>query len=226
LGSVPRVGKTPERNNKKNDYRNDSDTNLPIIKTGGKKTANQTLNGSHKQSKSFEMQNSMEMDKSSLLAKYRYLIRSPNIPTERISNFLLLVIRGLHYSTQCLKPPSKKFIQSRRIKLQERPADFKKKTLYLDLDETIVFQCKEKSEKATFEVPIDDKETLRFAARPHWKTFLEKVTEDYEIIIFTASTQYYAFLVANALDPEKKYFSGILSRNHCMLTKNGFFIKD
>lgn len=228
LGSVPRVGKTPDKSQKKNDYRNDSDTNLPIIRTGqkGGKTANATMNGSHKPTKSVEMANSMEMDKSSLLAKYRYLIRSPNIPTERISNFLLLVIRGLHYSTQCLKPPSKKFIQSRRIKLQERPPDFKKKTLYLDLDETIVFQCKDKSEKATFEVPIDDKETLRFAARPHWKTFLEKVTEDYEIIIFTASTQYYAFLVANALDPEKKYFSGILSRNHCMLTKNGFFIKD
>ena len=154
------------------------------------------------------------------------MIRSPNIPNERIANFLMLVIRGLHYSTQCLKAPSKKFINSRRIKLQDRPPDCKKKTLYLDQDETIVFQCKTRNEKANFEVPIDDKEFLRFAARPHWKTFLQKVSEDWEIIIFTASTQYYAFLVANALDPEKKFFSGILSRNHCMLTKNGFFIKD
>ena len=227
MGSVPRVGKTPDKTTKKNDYRNESDTNQPIIRTGGKKATSQTVNGnSQKNNKSFELHNSLEMDKTSLLAKYRYLIRSPNIPNERISNFLLLVIRGLHYSTQCQKPPSKKFIQSRRIKLQERPPDFKKKTLYLDLDETIVFQCKDKAEKATFEVPIDDKETLRFAARPHWKTFLEKAIEDFEIIIFTASTQYYAFQVANALDPEKKYFSGILSRNHCMLTKNGFFIKD
>lgn len=142
-------------------------------------------------------------------------------------NFLLLVIRGLHYSTQCLKPPSKKFIHSRRIKLADQPhVGPRKKTLYLDLDETIIFQCKDLKERADFEVPIDDKETLRFSARPHWKYFLEEMIKDWEIVIFTASTQYYAYLVTNALDPDKKYFNGILSRNHCMLTKNGFFIKD
>lgn len=140
----------------------------------------------------------MDLDRSTILNKYRYMIRSPNIPTERIINFLILVIRGLHYSTQCLKPPSKKFISSRRIKLQERPPSCKKKTLYLDLDETIVFQCKDPNERADFEVPIDDRESLRFAARPHWKRFLEELIKDWEIVIFTASTQYYAFLVANA----------------------------
>jgi len=89
LGSVPKVGKTPDKTQKKNDYRNESDTNLPILRTSGKKAAGQTVNsGTHKQSKSFEMHNSMEMDKNTLLAKYRYLIRSPNIPNERISDFL------------------------------------------------------------------------------------------------------------------------------------------
>ena len=56
--------------------------------------------------------------------------------------------------------------------------------------------------------------------------FLDEVTMDYEIVIFTASTPYYATLVTKALDPEGKYFNGLLTRNHCMMTKNGFFIKD
>lgn len=74
-------------------------------------------------------------------------------------------------------------------------------------------------------VRVDDLE-LRFLARPNWQVFLEMVTEDYEIIIFTASTQYYATLVMKALDPDSRFFNGLLSRNHCMMTKNGFFIKD
>lgn len=67
---------------------------------------------------------------------------------------------------------------------------------------------------------------MRFAARPYWKQFLEEVSQIFEIVIFTASTHYYATLVASKLDPENKYFNGILSRNQCMMTKNGFFIKD
>lgn len=67
---------------------------------------------------------------------------------------------------------------------------------------------------------------LRFLARPNWQIFLDEVSMDYEIVIFTASTPYYATLVTKALDPESKYFNGLLTRNHCMMTKNGFFIKD
>lgn len=55
---------------------------------------------------------------------------------------------------------------------------------------------------------------------------MNEVGKLFEIVIFTASTQYYAQLVSQTLDPDNKYFNGILSRNHCMLTKNGFFIKD
>ena len=48
----------------------------------------------------------------------------------------------------------------------------------------------------------------------------------FEIIIFTASTAYYADAIINHIDPENKYISYVLTRKHCMQTKNGFFIKD
>ena len=56
--------------------------------------------------------------------------------------------------------------------------------------------------------------------------FLQNMSQKYEIIIFTASTQYYADAIINHIDPENKYISYVLTRKHCMQTKNGFFIKD
>ena len=42
-------------------------------------------------------------DRELLIQKYKYLLRSPNTPKEKVVNFLTLVVRGLHYSTNCLK---------------------------------------------------------------------------------------------------------------------------
>ena len=45
------------------------------------------------------------------------------------------------------------------------------------------------------------------------------------MIIFTASAPSYANVVLDYLDPERKYFSHRLYRQHCTLT-NGFYTKD
>ncbi len=57
-------------------------------------------------------------------------------------------------------------------------------------------------------------------------TFIKNMSKKYEIIIFTASIQYYADAIINHIDPDNKYISYVLTRKHCMQTKNGFFIKD
>ena len=52
--------------------------------------------------------------------------------------------------------------------------------------------------------------------RPHAKHFLEKVSQLYEMHIFTMATNSYAATVANILDPEKKLFCDrIISRDEC-----------
>lgn len=210
---------------------------LPSIKGGNAKNSEPASPMANAGIKVLNVNN--EHDKLAALDRYRYLIRSPNINIEKITNYLILCIRGLHYSTMCLKEPSKKFINSRKLNIsppkQRRSLNnlARSKTLYLDLDETIIFQVKDPSVRADFEMPTETGEVvrsnnleLRFLARPNWKVFLEEVSENYEIIIFTASTQFYATLVMKALDPDKKFFNGLLARNHCMMTKNGFFIKD
>ena len=56
--------------------------------------------------------------------------------------------------------------------------------------------------------------------------FLKNMSVHYNIVIFTASISSYAEAVTNLLDKNRLYIQYILSREHCFLTKNGFFIKD
>lgn len=45
-----------------------------------------------------------------------------------------------------------------------------------------------------------------FNIRPFTKECLEKVNEHYEVIVFTASHKWYADVILDHIDPEKKYF--------------------
>lgn len=58
------------------------------------------------------------------------------------------------------------------------------------------------------------------------KEFFQKLSPLYEIIVFTASAPNYAKAIVNHIDPDQKYINAILTRDNCMETKNGFFIKD
>ncbi len=55
---------------------------------------------------------------------------------------------------------------------------------------------------------------------------LKQLAEYYELVVFTASHPYYADVVIDLLDPEKKLFSKRLFRSSCIHTDNGLWIKD
>ena len=57
-----------------------------------------------------------------LWVRFGFLVRSKSIPKEKVIAYLCIVVKGLHYSLKCLKPPSLKFIQSKKIKLKDPPA--------------------------------------------------------------------------------------------------------
>ena len=80
----------------------------------------------------------------------------------------------------------------------------KKFTLVLDLDETLIsFKLDPKE---------DNKGTIRF--RPYLDSFLQKVKEKYEIIVFTSGTQDYADPIEDAIEQDNKYFDARLYREH------------
>ena len=104
----------------------------------------------------------------------------------------------------------------------------KKKTLVLDLDETLVH-----SQFGAFNIPSDvvinieienELHEIHVLIRPGVKEFLEKMSKLYEIVIFTASISKYAGPLLDILDKEK-FCSFRLFREHCTLI-NSSFVKD
>ncbi|XP_031373786.1 uncharacterized protein LOC116188513 isoform X2 [Punica granatum] len=104
----------------------------------------------------------------------------------------------------------------------------KRVTLVLDLDETLIHSTIEPCEDAdfTFKVFFNMVEhTVYVRKRPFLKNFLERVSEMFEIVIFTASESVYAGQLLDMLDPERKFFSRRVYRDSCIII-NGNYTKD
>ena len=103
-----------------------------------------------------------------------------------------------------------------------------KKTLVLDLDETLVHSC-----GVPFNCPSDfiiqieqdnDIHDIHVLVRPHVEEFLEKMSKRYELVIFTASISKYANPLLNIID-KMGFVPFRLFREHCTLI-NTTFVKD
>ncbi|KAJ2759948.1 Nuclear envelope morphology protein 1 [Coemansia sp. BCRC 34490] len=95
----------------------------------------------------------------------------------------------------------------------------KKKTLVLDLDETLIHSSPQGSYRAhhRIEVVIDKVACLYYVyKRPHVDYFLRKVSEWYTVVIFTASLAEYADPVIDLLDIQGKLISGRYFREACI----------
>ncbi|XP_061346492.1 uncharacterized protein LOC133292131 isoform X2 [Gastrolobium bilobum] len=100
-------------------------------------------------------------------------------------------------------------------------------TLVLDLDETLVHSSMRQCDNADFTIQmlIEKEHTVYVRQRPFLREFLEKVSEMFEIIIFTASKSVYAEKLLDVLDPDKKLFSRRLYRESCIFL-DGTYTKD
>ena len=108
------------------------------------------------------------------------------------------------------------------------PKKTNKKTLVLDLDETLVH-----SQFFEFSIPSDitikieiEKEIydIHVLVRPGVEKFIQIMKDYYEIIIFTASISKYADILMNIIDPNK-YCPYRLFREHCSFVNNNY-VKD
>jgi len=103
-----------------------------------------------------------------------------------------------------------------------------KKTLVLDLDETLVHCTVEPIEHPDhcFNVHFNGEDfKVHVRKRPHLEHFLQTVSELFEVIVFTASQKVYADTLLDIIDPEKKYVQYRLFRDAC-LPVEGNFLKD
>lgn len=104
------------------------------------------------------------------------------------------------------------------------------KTLVLDLDETLIHCNADSKEVSDAKIPIKVKDNsiveVGINFRPFVNEFLENMSKEYEIVIFTASHPCYANKVLDILDSNNQFISYRVFRNHCVHTESGISIKD
>lgn len=119
-------------------------------------------------------------------------------------------------------------------KVQLPPLESLKKTLILDLDDTLIKTIKEDDCKNLTEemktnlkfANIGKESIVFFLPRPHLTEFLEALSQFYELIVFSAGTEEYVNTIVNIIDPDCKYISTILTRAHCIKVNTSLYIKD
>jgi CTD small phosphatase-like protein 2 len=100
--------------------------------------------------------------------------------------------------------------------------------LVLDMDETMV-SARFKSRMppgfvTTFVVDFQD-QPIHVRVRPYLQDCLERLSQLYEIIVFTAGVQEYADKILDQIDPERKIIKKRMYRQDCIQVQD-FFVKD
>lgn len=105
-----------------------------------------------------------------------------------------------------------------------------RKTIVFDLDETLIHCTKIGTPPYDVKLSVKQPDRLPtevgFNIRPYAKEILENLSKHFEIIVFTASHGYYANVILNYLDPDRKFIHHRLFRESCQEPKKGFFVKD
>ena len=120
-------------------------------------------------------------------------------------------------------------LRQKRLVLPKRVGYELKKTLVLDLNETLV-HCVEPLDgvpSTVLSVPLPDGTLVRAGInlRPYLRECLVRASQHFEVIVFTSSHRCYADAVLDYLDPGRELVHHRLYRDHCILA-HGYYIKD
>ena len=131
-----------------------------------------------------------------------------------------------------LSPNEKTFYNKKKFLLPEKTSN--KKTLVLDLDETLVHSVGgmengeggEPQHDFIIQIPQSNNSShdVHVMVRPHVEEFLQRMSKRFELVIFTASISKYANPLLNIVD-KMGYVPFRLFREHCTLI-NTAFVKD
>lgn len=128
--------------------------------------------------------------------------------------------------------PSRQVNINKKFLPDKSPAFAHKKTLILDLDETLVhsgFKPFKTTSDMILKIELEGRvHDIHVLIRPGAHEFLEKMSEIYELVIFTASLSKYADPLVDRLDPKKRCIFRLF-REHCTVvsTERGMaYVKD
>lgn len=105
-----------------------------------------------------------------------------------------------------------------------------KRVIMLDLDETLVRaeplnSSKKYSQIISVKVTPSQSQNFGIMIRPFTSEFLDIISKEHKIIVYTASVEEYAEKIVQVIDPQRKFIDQVLSREHCAFV-GGLFVKD
>ena len=170
-----------------------------------------------------DSEDSSDRKRSNSQKKYQ---KAPDIITQAKPNSFVQPI-NTHKSAFTPSNRSKKLF-SDKLLLPPKTQEFShKKTLILDLDETLVHSSFTPFEKNDIVLDVDFEGVvynIYVLVRPDAELFIKSVAKFFEVVIFTASISKYASPLLDILDKEKN-IKHRLYRDHCTYI-NGIYIKD
>ncbi|KAL3152535.1 hypothetical protein ABBQ32_001564 [Trebouxia sp. C0010 RCD-2024] len=124
-----------------------------------------------------------------------------------------------------LPPLSEVLPLHHKLLLPPQTRRFSRKTLVLDLDETLVHSTLDSNEAADFNftVAFNGREhSVAVRQRPFLFEFLERVAQLYEVVVFTASQKVYAEQLLNILDPKRRLIRHRVFRDDCVIVSGNY----
>ena len=158
--------------------------------------------------------------------KHRSNSLNKNNPSQ---NNIITQVPYNNYSLRAFSTPknNKNVIFKTKLLPEKSPKNINKKTLLLDLDETLVHSSFMPFDKSDIILKVEFDEAMyniHVLVRPDVNEFLTEVSKYFELVIFTASLSNYASPLIDILDPQK-LCSFRLYREHCTYV-NGLYVKD
>ena len=155
--------------------------------------------------------------------------KSPDIITQVNPLYLNNFIQPINPHQLAFTPTNhSKILQHKKLLLPPKSKEFfNKKTLILDLDETLVHSSFVPFEQNDIVLNVEFESILYniyVLIRPGAIEFIKKVAKLYEVVIFTASISKYALPLLDIIDNDKN-IQFKLTREHCTFL-NGIYIKE
>ncbi|KAJ3452389.1 non-specific serine/threonine protein kinase [Anaeramoeba flamelloides] len=90
----------------------------------------------------------------------------------------------------------------------------------------VIEKDNEKKEKEEKEKNHNEQQLIYVQKRPHLKHFLERCSQLFEVVVFTAGTKEYADIILDELDPNNELISHRLYRDSCKQVESYTHVKD
>ena len=171
---------------------------------------------------------SSKKNKKKSNSQYKYF-QPPDIITQVKPSYLNNFIQPMNPHKSSFTPTNHSSIyQEDTFLLPQKSPEFNdKKTLILDLDETLVHSSFTPFEKNDIVLNVDFDGimyNIYVLVRPGAKNFIKNISQYFEVVIFTASMSNYASALLDILDTDHS-ITYRLYREHCTFL-NGIYIKD